>query len=66
MYQNELTEMKLRYNLLHEENYGLQSKLMFTSMKLRQLQEDNQKIVTRCMELKHEQRHSESDITVCI
>ena len=56
MYQNELTEMKLRSNLLYEENYELQSQL-------KQLQKENQKVVTRYMELKDKQRHS--DTMVC-
>ena len=64
MYQKELTEMRQSNNLLLEENDRLQSQLSVTSTQFKQLQEENDKVGTRYMELKHEQRHS--DAMLCI
>ena len=64
MYQNELTKIKLSNNSLLEENDRLQSQLSVTSTQFKQLQEENDKVGTQYMELKHEQRHS--DAMLCI
>ena len=55
--------MKLSSNVLHEKNDELQSQLSITSKQLKQLQEENNKVVIQYMELKDKQRHS--DTMVC-
>ena len=55
--------MKQSSDLLHEKNDKLQSQLSIASKQLKQLQEENKKVVTQYMELKDKQRHN--DTMVC-
>ena len=62
--QQELDEMKLKYNLLYEENADLKSQLDI----MHKQSKENRKLVEKYMELKFEKEHDAATLTdlVCI
>ena len=54
-YQKELEEMKLKFNLLDEENAKLESQIFVMHKQMEQSKVEYRKLVGRCRELKDRQ-----------